>query len=489
MIWQNPWAWLGLLTLAVPILVHLLARQRAPRQPFPSLRFLPDARLLTARRARPTDLLLLALRLLILAVTAAALAQPYLLTGERAAWQARTVARAVVVDTSASMGGLGANGQAAVDAALAEAERLASAAGTDAGAGAGAGAGTGAAATGLVIPTAAPGAVLGGAVAWLAGQPGMAELVVLSDFQRGAVDSLQLAGVPDHVGLSLRRVGAAVARDSFVWTGAQGELALTARTTAAGDTTEVAWTWSGESGAPVSGPVVLHGPEEGALAAAVRQAGLASAPTAQDFPLLALVLPGYPALETLLAEARPLDAPWMGDVVAALGRDAALAAAVEAASSAAPPAAPAGAATGARVPDALAALDGLTGSVVLTAVARMPGGEPAVLAAHVPVDGTDHLALVVLAADGGTTAAAALAAALQAGWPVAAVAETEPVTLSGEWLERWSRPATPPPSAAAAVPPGASDGRWLWGVVLLLLGAETLVRRRTGTLPLAEEAS
>ncbi|MEX2609187.1 MAG: BatA domain-containing protein [Gemmatimonadota bacterium] len=473
MIWQNPWAWLGLLTLAVPILVHLLARQRAPRQPFPSLRFLPHARLLTARRARPTDLLLLALRLLILLLAVAALAQPYLLTGERAAWQTRTVARAVVVDTSASMRGPLADGQAAVDAALAEGERLALAGGADAGQGAGAGprpgagaaGAAGAATTGLVIPTAAPGAVLDGAAAWLAGQPGMKELVVLSDFQRGALDSLDLAGVPEHVGLALRRVAGPVTLDPVVWTGVQGDLRLTARTTAAGDTTAVTWSWSGEPGAPVSGSVVLHGPGEAALAAAVRRAALASAPAGPDFPPLALVLPGYPGLEALLAEARPLEAPWMGDVVAALGRDAALAAAVEGA--------------GRTVS---------TAAGTLTAVARTPDGEPAVLATRVPVEGTDHLALVVLVADDGITAAAALTAALQAGWPAAAVAEAEPVTLSSEWLERWARPAAPPPSAAAAVPPGASDGRWLWAVVLLLLGAETLLRRRTGTRPLAEEA-
>ena len=40
MIWLQPLAWLGLIGVMLPLVIHLLARQRSRRVPFPSLRFL-----------------------------------------------------------------------------------------------------------------------------------------------------------------------------------------------------------------------------------------------------------------------------------------------------------------------------------------------------------------------------------------------------------------------------------------------------------------
>jgi hypothetical protein len=76
MTFLNPWAWLGLIAVAVPIAAHLLSRRSAKRQVFPTLRFLPASVLRPVRRSRFTDLWLLALRCLVIVVAVAAVAQP-----------------------------------------------------------------------------------------------------------------------------------------------------------------------------------------------------------------------------------------------------------------------------------------------------------------------------------------------------------------------------------------------------------------------------
>jgi hypothetical protein len=52
--------------------------------------------------------------------------------------------------------------------------------------------------------------------------------------------------------------------------------------------------------------------------------------------------------------------------------------------------------------------------------------------------------------------------------------EFEPETIAPEQLRLWERA----PSSVAARTVGESQGRWLWLVVLLLLGVETVMRRR-----------
>ena len=103
MMFQNPWAWLGLLALAGPIVAHLLARRPARRQPFPHLRFLPAAALKPVRRDRLADIALLLVRSAVVAAAVVALTQPLWLTADRARDLGAQIARAVIVDTSASM--------------------------------------------------------------------------------------------------------------------------------------------------------------------------------------------------------------------------------------------------------------------------------------------------------------------------------------------------------------------------------------------------
>src|SRR4051794_7950606 len=100
--WTAPAALWGLL-LALPIALHLLQRPRLPRVVLPSLRFVPRTPLAAARRRVLHDVPLLLVRTATIASAVVALAGPVLVSGGRQrAWDAR-VARAVIVDRSASV--------------------------------------------------------------------------------------------------------------------------------------------------------------------------------------------------------------------------------------------------------------------------------------------------------------------------------------------------------------------------------------------------
>ena len=101
MVWLNPAAWIGLVALAVPVLIHILVQRKAERLAFPSLRFLQQTRLASIRRHVLEDAVLLAIRSAILVAAVAALAGPLLVTPfRREGWNAR-VAQAIVIDDTA----------------------------------------------------------------------------------------------------------------------------------------------------------------------------------------------------------------------------------------------------------------------------------------------------------------------------------------------------------------------------------------------------
>ena len=60
--------------------------------------------------------------------------------------------------------------------------------------------------TSLRLATDAPASALAGAVAWLRTQPMQREIVVLSTFPVESLDSLDVAGIPRDIGVSLRRL-------------------------------------------------------------------------------------------------------------------------------------------------------------------------------------------------------------------------------------------------------------------------------------------
>src|SRR5262249_39472157 len=103
MAFLNPLFLLGAILAGVPVLVHLVRRTRARREPFPSLMFLKKIEQKTIRRRTIRNLLLLALRCLALLLLALAFARPYLPSLVSSANADQKTAIVIVVDTSYSM--------------------------------------------------------------------------------------------------------------------------------------------------------------------------------------------------------------------------------------------------------------------------------------------------------------------------------------------------------------------------------------------------
>jgi hypothetical protein len=94
---------IGAAAVAIPIVLHLLTRDAAPRVPFSAVRFLQRVPSEDSRR-RLRELLLLALRVAALLLLAVAFARPFLTNAEALSGAGVTV---VALDTSFSMGGPG----------------------------------------------------------------------------------------------------------------------------------------------------------------------------------------------------------------------------------------------------------------------------------------------------------------------------------------------------------------------------------------------
>jgi hypothetical protein len=187
MIWQNPWAWLGLGALVLPVLIHLLGRGRARILRFPSLRFIDATRPTPLERTRIHDPWLLVVRLAILAAAVMALAEPLVQTRARRQASSSVEARAVILDTSESV-------RRAMDGRLDSARAMARRAEADA-------------PVSVLVQTPDPQHAIDGAVQWLARQPGKRTLIVISDFRIGAIDSAAIARVPPDIGIYLVRLG------------------------------------------------------------------------------------------------------------------------------------------------------------------------------------------------------------------------------------------------------------------------------------------
>ncbi len=93
---------LGLTALAVPVIVHLVRRTKAPRVAFPSLMFVRNIPQRTIRRRQLRNLLLLLLRCLACALLALAFVRPYFSANELGAGR-RRVASVLLIDRSLSM--------------------------------------------------------------------------------------------------------------------------------------------------------------------------------------------------------------------------------------------------------------------------------------------------------------------------------------------------------------------------------------------------
>ena len=249
MIWQHPLAWIGLISLAVPLLVHLVGRRRPKLLRFPTLRFFELSRIVPARRHRLSDVPLMLVRMAILAAAVAAIAGPVF--GSLARGGRDALARAIVIDTSASMSRSSAAGRPV--AAIAKERAQAAAQGM---------------ANARTIEASSLAAGVALAATWLEDRPGRHEIEVISDFQTGAIDAADLAVVPAQTGLKFTAIDAVATPDldgpRLILPGAAGDRRqFASRVHLAADATSVAWTpVAGAAPAATSSLTVLAGPDE-----------------------------------------------------------------------------------------------------------------------------------------------------------------------------------------------------------------------------------
>jgi len=197
MTWVAPWALVGLLAVAAPVLVHWLARHQAQRIRFPTIQFLTRTSPVSVRRYRLRDLRLLAVRIAIVVAAVLALAQPVWV---RPGAPAPRPARAVVLDTSASLRRPLAGGRVGAPLGI-DVAREAAAALTDAGTPASPDAPK------VTVSTERLSEGVAQAAAWLATQAPPRELVVVSDFQVGALVESDLDAVPEDANVRLVPIG------------------------------------------------------------------------------------------------------------------------------------------------------------------------------------------------------------------------------------------------------------------------------------------
>ena len=422
MSWLNPIAFLGLFALAVPILAHLFGRRVARRQVFPSLRLLRDARPAPARRSRPSDVLLLVVRCAVLAAAVLALAQPRWSVGRRSA---ASPVRAILVDTSSSMDRLTSDGPSARQRATTLARTLLDSA-----------------REGIIVETGRPGADIAGASSWLGARSGLRELVVVSDFQSGAVTDGDFAQVPSGIGTKLIRVAAEGLPAIVNTTGV--------RVDADSAGTKAAWAVVSDTGVSVTVLVAdkdrdAAGPSIAAIRAiAPRPPGVSRR--------VAVVFPGHASRDSMVRQATRLDSAWQGDFMVSLRRNALLASASESAD--------------------------LTPACEFAGVpvARNSRGEA--VASVAAASGPAYDVLVFACVDVGTVPGTALLRAAESAIaPVAPWREMEPTVVPDEVLQRWERPAVE--QAPNGQHDTSPDGRWLWLLAIALLLVEELLKRRS----------
>lgn len=433
--WLNPAAFVGLAALVLPVLIHLFSRKQTRVVPFPSLRFVAPSPLLPTRKTQVSDIVLLLVRMAILAAAAMALAGPLITRSMAAGADSSTVGtssvgttidvRALVIDTA--NGRRDSVARYAIDTLIARLRAESNSV--------------------INLPTSAPFHTVPGAVDWLQQQPGSRELVVVSDFRSGALDSTDLTAVPRDIAVRLVRIPAAPTkgvsenRDAVVW-------------------------WSDAPPAlqdAMRRAVVARGGHAMTNAFAPQQQGVLSR-------VIVVTSSGTDSAAAHLSRATTLRAPWMGNVLEVMQRDTTLAVAMASVSG---------------IADTLFA----SPFVVTSRSAQFAAlvGAAALPATDTNDDTGHRLLLVVRTPDDAVATAALLLAASRALRTAndATVAGSNTGTIpSDEQLRSWERassaPATPVRSTLRTdYGTGPSDGRFVWLVVLALVALETYLRRRT----------
>ena len=107
----------GMVLVGIPVLIHLIMRQKPKILPFPAFRFLVQRSKKNLRKLRLRHLLLLLLRMLLLAAICLALARPKLFQSGLSLSADRPVAAILLFDTSFSMGYKSGDGVTRLDEA------------------------------------------------------------------------------------------------------------------------------------------------------------------------------------------------------------------------------------------------------------------------------------------------------------------------------------------------------------------------------------
>jgi hypothetical protein len=422
MTWSNPAALSALALLAGPILVHLLRRHRARRVLFPSVRFVQTSRTAAARFRMPSDAPLLLLRLVIVGLAVAALAQPLAITPGRVAEWNRRVATAIVVDVSPSMN-TAATAVAEVIAAETESSTFA-----------------------YRIDSARLETGLERAVDIMkTAPPARRHIVVVSDFQIGALNPGDLERIPRDIGLRFVQTGSPAPErvvagiDLLTSAGvARQRVVLSAEATRVRSTDD--------HPAAAAGLELMASPGEARdverLRRAVTQAGT---PAPSSDQRITVAFAGAAPVAV-----RPVSAGWMLDTSLRLRHDAELRSAC----------------------NESRAFGGVRDSAAWFTLCVDAEGRPLVRAA-----GTGNSLLIHVAAPPSAfVSAAAVRGALVARLGTAALPEEEVRRMSSTELAGLARVAAPitPNIRDTSLP---SDARWWWAIVLVLLGLESVARR------------
>jgi hypothetical protein len=402
MTWLAPGAFAALALLAGPLIVHLLARRNARRVVFPAMHFVPPAQAASVRLRRPSDIGLLLLRLAIVTIAVIAAAQPLLLTRWRLAqWNGR-LTRAVVVDTSANVPA------PEIASQLAD-EQMANVFGAHR----------------WNTPILADGIERAGR--WLESTaPSRREIVVISDFQLGALDEAAVATIPSGIGVRLIRAG--VPPESRTTSSAPVESwrggIWQATTTIDAAGTRTSWSRRGDAGVPGWISVLARRGDEPAADRALRAAASPGVPAGDSGQRIVVRFAGADGA----AAPQPVKTAWIASAAIAL-----------------------------KGSDLLQGVDPVV-------VSEREG----VMVVDAPLPATD------------LASPAVIRAAMLAVRPERIVdPEAEISTMTDADLARWQRDAEPvtSPDAAAGRNVGNGDARWLWGLALLLLAIESRVRR------------
>lgn len=418
--WRSPAAFIGLIALAGPVVVHLLRRRQATRIAFPTVRFIDPSITGAVRLRPPADVKLMLVRLGIIGIAVCALAQPVLLTRARLdGWNTR-VSRAIVLDRSESMAAAAGPASQTADAESRTAYEA------------------------TLVETADLEDGIRRAVARLSSAPpARREVVVVSDFQAGAIDRTVIDRVPPGIGLRFVRVGDAPARRqvtgiSFIHAaGRSGShaIALDGASTAATAIQRLD---------RIEG-LRLDGTTADATTSLLEIVASSGAPAPS---------PAEPIVVTFSTRGESPASPlrgWMIDVVLRLMADEEVRRAAETASSLGEPADP------------------------WIIVARNSAGAPVVRAAAV----ADSLALHVADRADSYVAAATVRGALWARGreDVRRLGEQEVLRIPDSQLSAWMREAARV-DADVWSHAADTDARWFWVAALVLIAFETVLRRR-----------